>query len=146
MRFRVLNLLVLFGLVSVLSTGFANEKVFGDYSIHYSAFKSDFLSAPMARAYNITRSKNRAVLNVTITHKGKDGLPHPVEANVEGRAFNVYQQAKPIQFREVKDEGSVYYIAEFPVANEEIVNFEISVSKDGKAIGKVSFQQQFFLK
>ena len=140
---RVLSVVFIFLISTVAS--WADEKQFGDYTIHYSAFKSDFLDAAMARAYGITRSKNRAVLNITITKKGKDGLPQPIEAQVKARANNVYQQAKTIQLREVKDAGSVYYIAEFPVANEEVVNFEVSAAKDGKAIGSVHFQHQFFL-
>ncbi len=140
---RVLSVIFIF-LISTVAT-WADDKQFGDYTIHYNTFKSDFLDAAMARAYGITRSKNRAVLNITITKKGKDGLPQPVEADVKAKANNVYQQAKSIQLREVKDADSVYYIAEFPVANEEVVNFEVSASKDGKPIGSVHFQHQFFL-
>ncbi|HHJ19700.1 MAG TPA: DUF4426 domain-containing protein [Gammaproteobacteria bacterium] len=139
---HILAILALFVLASPLS---ANEKQFGDYTIHYNVFNSDFLSAPVAKNYGITRSKNRAVLNVTVTKKGEGPLPKAIEANIVGKAFNVYQQAKPLDLREIQDKGSIYYIAEFPVANEETVNFEIGASENNHTIGKVTFQQQFFV-
>ena len=142
MLYRVFSSILL--LASTTMVG-ATEKQFGDYTIHYSAFKSDFLSASMAKAYGITRSKNRAVLNITVTKNSSQGLPEPIEADVSSKVFNVYQQTKAINLRKVIDQGSVYYIAEFPVANEEIVNFEAAASQDKNPIGKVTFQQQFFL-
>ena len=139
---RVLSAILLVACTTVAG---ATEKKFGEYTIHYSAFKSDFLSAAMAKAYGITRSKNRAVLNITVTKSGEKGLPQPVEADISSKVFNVYQQTKAVDLRKVVDHGSVYYIAEFPVANEEIVNFEVAASQDKTPIGKVTFQQQFFL-
>ncbi|MEJ2297702.1 MAG: DUF4426 domain-containing protein, partial [Woeseiaceae bacterium] len=38
----------------------------GDYVVHFSAQTTDQLSPEIARAYNILRSKNRAMLNVSI--------------------------------------------------------------------------------
>ncbi len=139
---RVLFAILLIAFTTVVG---ATEKQFGEYTIHYSAFKSDFLSASMAKAYGITRSKNRAILNITVTKNGEEGLPKPIEADISSKVFNVYQQTKAIDLRKVVDQGSVYYIAEFPVANEEIVNFEVVASQDKNTIGKVTFQQQFFL-
>lgn len=132
-------------LVACTAVAGATEKQFGEYTIHYSAFKSDFLSSPMAKAYGITRSKNRAVLNITVTKSGEKGLPQPIEADISSKVFNVYQQTKAVNLRKIVDQGSIYYIAEFPVANEEIVNFEVAASQDKNPIGKVTFQQQFFL-
>lgn len=122
----------------------ANEKQFGDYTIHYSAFKSDFLTAPIAKAYGITRSKTRAVLNITVTEKRDTGPAMPIEATVIGKAINVYQQRKPLELREIKEPDAVYYIGEFSIAHEERIRFEITASKQGKRIGTVKFDQQFF--
>lgn len=141
----ITQILATFSLLLLTSVLAANEKQFGDYTIHYSVFNSDFLSAPVAKSYGIIRSKNRAVLNVTVTKKGEGPLPQPIEANIVGRAFNVYQQAKPLDLREIQEKGAVYYIAEFPVANKETVNFEIAASQNSHTIGKVTFQQQFFV-
>ncbi len=121
-----------------------SEKSFGPYTIHYSAFSSDFLSPPIAKSYGIVRSKNRAILNVTVTKQGEAGKPTPIEANITSKAFNVYQQSKPLTMRKIKEKDAIYYIAEFPVANEELINFKIDAQDGASKIGSVSFQQQFF--
>ncbi|MDH3984002.1 MAG: DUF4426 domain-containing protein, partial [Gammaproteobacteria bacterium] len=41
----------------------------GDYVVHFNAQSTDQLSPDVARAYNIVRSKNRAMLNVSIIRK-----------------------------------------------------------------------------
>ncbi|HID81623.1 MAG TPA: DUF4426 domain-containing protein [Chromatiales bacterium] len=126
------------------SAAIAGEKSFGEYAIHYSAFNADFLNPSVAKAYGIQRSKNRAVLNVTVLKKADKALPKPVKADVSGTAITVYQKARPLKLREVKDQDTYYYIAEFPVTNEETLNFKVSARANGKDIGTVSFQQQFF--
>lgn len=132
----------LLALVSTVAT--AGEKSFGEYAIHYSAFNADFLSPSVAKAYGIQRSKNRAVLNVTVLKKAGKDLPKTVQADVTGTAVTVYQKARPLKLREVKDQDTFYYIAEFPVTNEETLNFKINASTGGKSVGTVNFQQQFF--
>lgn len=137
-------LILILLIASTLTYVHSAEKTFGDYTIHYSAFNSDFLSPSVAKAYNIQRSKNRAVLNVTVLKKTGAALPLPVQANVSGTAITVYQKARPLKIREIRDQNSYYYIAEFPVTNEETLNFKLSASAEGVDIGDVSFQQQFF--
>lgn len=131
-------------LVMASTAAVAGEKSFGEYSIHYSAFNADFLSPTVAKAYGIQRSKNRAILNVTVLKKAGEALPRPVKAEVSGTAITVYQKARPLKLREVKDQDTYYYIAEFPVTNEETLNFKVNASAEGKSIGSVNFQQQFF--
>jgi hypothetical protein len=122
----------------------ASEKSFGPYTVHYNAFSSDFLSPSVAKSYGITRSKNRAILNVTVTQKNDSEQYSPIEANISSKAFNVYQQAKPLTMRKIEEKDAIYYIAEFPVTNEETINFKIDVQNSTSKIGSVSFQQQFF--
>ena len=145
MKLTVKLLAMLTLLISTLTVATqASEKNFGAYTIHYSAFSSDFLSPPVAKSYGIQRSKNRAILNVTITKEGEAGQRTPVEANISSKAFNVYQQSKPLTMRKIEEKDAIYYIAEFPVANEELINFKIDAQDNTSQIGSVSFQQQFF--
>ncbi len=138
---------VVFGAAFALLAGqspHADERKFDSYTLNYNAFPSDFLSPQIARAYGIRRSKNRGVLNVSVSESQPGGLPKPVEAEINARAVNVYQQVKPLKLRKVIDGDAIYYIAEFPVANQEIINFEITVRRDGKEIGSAKLQKQFF--
>ena len=43
-----------------------HEVDIGDHVVHFSAQSTDQLPPEVARAYNIVRSKNRAMLNVSI--------------------------------------------------------------------------------
>ena len=53
-------------------------KDIGDHVVHFSAQSTDQLPPEIARAYNIVRSKNRAMLNVSI-------LREPDERSCRGR-------------------------------------------------------------
>ena len=44
----------------------ATNKVIGEHVVHFSALGTDQLPPEIARAYNIVRSKNRAMLNVSV--------------------------------------------------------------------------------
>ena len=138
---RILIITTLF----FVSTAEAGNKSFGDYTIHYSVFNADFLSPQVAGAYGIKRSKKRAVINISVTEKNGVALPKPISAEISGKALNIYQQLKPMDLREIKEPGAFYYIAEFPISNEEIINFDITAKLKGKTIGNVKFKQTFFV-
>jgi hypothetical protein len=141
-------LLSVFGLVLAFSSGLASadqSKDFGDYTIHYSAFTTDVLSQDVARAYNITRSKNRAMLNISVLKKVMETTVQPVKAVIESTATNLSAQLKTIEMRELSEQGAIYYIAELPVAHRETLKFNIAVTPDGEEITyRFSFDQQFF--
>ena len=44
----------------------------GDYIVHYNAVSTEALPPAVARAYGITRSKNRGLLNISVLKKGGD--------------------------------------------------------------------------
>ncbi len=143
-RIHSLLLALLLALAPLLAG--AGEKQFGEYIVHYNAFPSDFLSPTMASTYGITRSRNRAVLNISVMRAQKIGPPRPVAAEVTVRAVNVYQQVKPLRLRRIEEAGAHYHLAEFPIRDQETVNFEIRVRVDGKELGPIKFQQQFFIR
>jgi hypothetical protein len=121
------------------------SKDFGDYTIHYSAFTTDVLTADVARAYNITRSKNRALLNISILKKVMDASVKPVRANVQASATNLSAQLKTLEIRELNDQGAIYYIAETPVSHRESLKFNLAVTPEGEQnTYRFSFDQQFF--
>lgn len=120
-------------------------KDFGDYSIHYNAFTTDMLTADVAKAYNITRSKNRALLNISVLKKVMGTSVQPVRARVEVTATNLSSQLKSFDMRELSDQGAIYYIAEAPVANRELLRFNLAVTPEGEPnTYTFSFQQEFF--
>ena len=121
------------------------SKDFGDYTIHYSAFTTDVLSQDVARGYNITRSKNRALLNISVLKKVMDSSIKPVKAEVVASATNLSAQLKSIEVRELNDQGAIYYIAEIPVSHRETLKFSLAITPEGEQnTYRFSFDQQFF--
>lgn len=121
------------------------SKDFGDYTIHYSAFTTDVLSPDVARGYNITRSKNRALLNISVLKKVMDSSIKPVKAEVVASATNLSAQLKSIGVRELNDQGAIYYIAEIPVSHRETLKFSLAITPEGEQnTYRFSFDQQFF--
>ncbi len=121
------------------------SKSFGDYTIHYAAFTTDMLSPEVARLYKIRRSKNRAILNVSVLKKVLGTTGQPVPAQVQATATNLNRQLKTLNTRELSSNGALYYIAETSVSNEETLNFELSIIPEGESVAlSFSFQQQFF--
>ncbi|MEX2353247.1 MAG: DUF4426 domain-containing protein [Gammaproteobacteria bacterium] len=120
-------------------------KDFGDYTIHYNAFTTDMLTPDVAKAYNINRSTSRALLNISVLKNVMGSSVQPVKARVVASATNLSSQLKNFEMRELDDQGAIYYIAETPVANREVLRFNVSVTPEGEQnTYNFSFQQEFF--
>ena len=117
----------------------------GDYVVHFSAQTTDQLPPDVARAYNIVRSKSRAMLNVSVIRKSDS---QPVPATVLVKATNLTGQLKNVAMRKIEEPGdtaAVYYIGETSVANRETLLFDISVKPEGQsAVSEVRFKRQFY--
>ena len=120
------------------------SKDFGDFVVHYNALSTDFLNPTTAKAYDIKRSKNRAMLTVTVLKKNMGLAGQPVKASVNARAVNLNHQVKSLKMREIVDAGAIYYIADFRVANRETLDFTIEATPQGGTPKTVTFRQQFF--
>jgi len=140
------TLICLFAIVHTATSEAALSQVFGDYTIHYNAFNSDVLQPNMAEAYGIVRSKNRGMLTISIIKKEK-GSPtgKAVRAAVTASASNLTGQFRTFDVREIKDGNSIYYMSEFHVAHEEMLDFVLQVLPEGETkVLTVRFRQQFF--
>ena len=114
----------------------------GDHVIHFSAQSTDQLPPDVARAYNIVRSKNRAMLNVSVL---EDATDKAVSAEVTVKTVNLTGQLKNVTRRKIEEGEAIYYIGETPVANQETLIFDISVRPEGVAeASDVRFKRQFY--
>lgn len=119
---------------------------FGEYIIHYNAFTADMLDPPVAKAHGIQRSQNRGVLTVAIQRK-PGHVPADVPAQVKAQARTQNQQLRPMEVREIRDGQAIYYLADFPVRNEEVLDFEVNVQpQQASEPYTLRFRQQFFTK
>ncbi|TBW52243.1 DUF4426 domain-containing protein [Marinobacter halodurans] len=104
---------------------------FGDYQVHYSIFPSSFLTAEVASRYGIARSKTVGIVNVSILRQGEQGRLEPVSGQVEGQVVNDVQQRRVLGFRRISEGNAVYYIAEFPFSEGELLTFELQANAPG---------------
>ncbi|MDH3303896.1 MAG: DUF4426 domain-containing protein [Gammaproteobacteria bacterium] len=114
----------------------------GAHVVHFSAQSTDELPPEIAKAYNILRSKNRAMLNVSVIRKADKT---PVTAVVKVKTVNLTGQLKNVTMRQIKEQEAVYYIGETPVANRETLVFDISVTPEGEQQpSNVRFKREFY--
>ena len=117
-------------------------KDIGEHVIHFSAQSTDQLPPEVARAYNIVRSKNRAMLNVSILRES-DNVPVPGDVTV--KTVNLTGQLKNVTMRRIDEQDAIYYIGETPVANRETLIFDINVRPEGvETASDVRFKRQFY--
>ncbi len=114
----------------------------GDHVVHFSAQSTDQLPPEVARAYNIVRSKNRAMLNVSVLQESDRSA---VVANVSVKTVNLTGQLKSVTMRQINEGDAIYYIGEVAIANRETLVFDISVTPEGSdRVSDVRFKRQFF--
>ncbi|WP_085697854.1 DUF4426 domain-containing protein [Pseudomonas sp. B26(2017)] len=114
------------------------KEVFGDVTVHYNTFNSTYLTPDIAKAAELVRSKNQGVINVSVIKDGK-----PLIANVTGTVKDLTSQSVPLTFRQITEQGAIYYIAQYPVEQQETRTFEIKV-QTGDKINTINFNQELF--
>jgi hypothetical protein len=141
-----LIVLVMFTIIG-LTAGRAMADQFkdiGDAVIHYNTVTTDFFDPHIAKLYGIKRSKNRALLTVTVLKKHMGLASLPVKANIQATAVNLSNQITDLKMREITDGGAIYYIAEFPVSNKETFDFTLNIEIENSESHTVKFRNQFF--
>ncbi|MCS4505575.1 DUF4426 domain-containing protein [Arhodomonas aquaeolei] len=114
---------------------------FGDYEIHYNAIPTAMLAPEVARAYDVARSRGRALVTVTVLRDGRS-LP----ARMTGNAINDAGQPQGLSLREVREGGGIYYIATARIDPPDRLRVELEVRPRDTtdASYTLSFEQSFF--
>ncbi len=111
------------------SLSHADQQDFGPHEIHYSVFNSTFLQPDIAKQYGITRGKDRMVLNVSVREKSENGQTTEKRALVKGTSSDLIR-VNQLRFREITEQGAIYYLAEFPISREDTLRFRLQVQPD----------------
>jgi Domain of unknown function (DUF4426) len=121
-------------------------KISGNYEMHYNAVRTDQLSAEIARAYGIERSKNRVMLNISVLHKETGGTATtPSDAEIVVLAHNLNGQVKDVQLRRITETAATYYIGEVPFSGAETLVFEITATPGGSSLPiSATLTREFF--
>lgn len=117
----------------------------GDYVIYYNALPTTQLTPEVARGYGITRSANRALLNVSVHRRGEVERTTAINAQVKAAATNPNGQRQELRTRRVQEGDAIYYLAEARITPKDTLLFELDITPDGapQAI-HAQFQQEFF--
>lgn len=110
----------------------AGSEDFGDYQVHWSVLPSTFVTAEVAKANNLQRSKGIGIVNISIMKENDNGVLKPVSGQVEGRATNDIQQVKFLAFRRIQEGDSVYFIAQYQYSSGELMTFNVTARPSGQ--------------
>ncbi len=123
-----------------------NTKAYKLHTVHYNAFPSDSLPSQMTQKYKLERSKNMALVNISVI-KNKPSIPiQGVKSTVTGIVKNLMAQEKTLTFKEVHEGEAYYYIAQVAVEHNEMVKFKVQIKTTDNQSYDVDFSKQFTTK
>lgn len=105
---------------------------YGNIEIHYNAMPTDELAPAVAKNYNIERSRNRALLTISVLRKNKFGVAEPVAAVLQAHAVNLNEQRVEIPMREIREGAAVYYLGELRVSPPDTLKFTVAARPIGE--------------
>jgi len=115
------------------------KQSFGDLDVHYSAFNSSFLQPEIAAAAGLSRGKQQGVLNIAVLKAGQ-----PTAAVVSGEVRNLLGQVRSLSFKQVSEGEAIYYLAQFPIEQQEMLRFSLKIQTDGGNTHSLDFNQELF--
>ncbi|WP_298186409.1 DUF4426 domain-containing protein [uncultured Pseudomonas sp.] len=115
------------------------KQSFGDLDVHYIAFNSSFLQPDIAAANGLARSKTLGVLNISVLKAGKAS-----SASVSGEVKDLVGRSHTLSFKQVNEGEAIYYLAQFPFTQQEMLRFTLSVRVADGVAHSVEFNQEFF--
>jgi hypothetical protein len=131
--------LILIALCLSLPAVAERKQSFGDLDIHYIAFNSGFLQPDIAAASGLVRSKTLGVVNVSVLKAGKAQT-----AGVSGEVKDLVGRSHSLNFKQVNEGEAIYYLAQFPFDQREMLRFTIKVTPAGGVAHSFDFNQEFF--
>ena len=122
-----------------------NSMEFGDYVVHYNAFRSDTISPEVAKQYGLARASNRILVNIAVLKKVMNTTGKPTSSKVTGHASNLTGQLKQLEFKEITEGTAIYYLAEAKISDGEFLKFDIKIMPEGETrAARLKFNKRFF--
>ncbi|MGX9460180.1 DUF4426 domain-containing protein [Shewanella sp. A14] len=116
----------------------------GNFDIHYMALSSTFITPEIAKIYGIERSRYNGFVNITVLNTNQDGYP-AVPVEISGIANNLLDARVTLDFKEIREGKSIYYIAEVPYRDDQEVNFTIAIKYGNQLNTSLKFKQKFYV-
>ncbi len=143
---KAITLLFALLLGTLSLTAFAESaREYGDYVVHYNAFRSDTISPEIAKQYGLPRANNRILVNIAVLKKVMHTTGKPTAVKIEGHASNLTGQYKPLDFKQIKEGTAIYYLADVKISDGEFLKFEIRMTPEGQTEPmRLRFDKRFF--
>ena len=135
-----ISLALLLSSLFVIPAQAEQKVVFSDYEVHYILLPTTFLKADIADKYDLRRSKDRALVNVSVL----DLQGTPVQAEVRGSSENLLGQRQNLTFDEVIEGKAIYYLALLRYADEEFQRVTLNVVLPNGELAEIKFQQKMY--
>ncbi len=121
------------------------SQTFGAYTVHYNVFNSKMITGQIADTYKLTRAKDIALINISLTKTQDSKTSLGLPAKITVKAINLMQQTKSVVVKEIKETDATYYLASLRHTNEEDYRFEITAVPEGEQKPLVvSFTRRLF--
>ncbi len=114
----------------------------GQWQVHHIAFPSTFIQAKTAKALDLKRRKDVALINISVLNKQDK---KPLKAILTGTAKNLLGQLKELEFIEVDEGDAVYYLAQISYSNEEVWRFKVDIKTPDGQTQTLKFKQKFYV-
>jgi hypothetical protein len=138
-----LCIVVLVYFITLANVNAENMKKLGNMNVHFIAIGSTFLTPEIAKLYDIKRSRYNGLINISVLDNSKQGTPAK-RVSITGKAKNNVGQSKKIEFQEITEGSSIYYLAQVRYDNEETIHFDLTIN-DGTEIHQLTFSQKFYV-
>lgn len=106
-----------------------HAKRFGDYEVFYSVLNSTFIKPDTASRYGITRAKDRALVNIAVRKDSGQGNTSAHAVEISGSSSDLIH-SRPLDFREIREGDTIYYIAELTFRDKELRSFTINIKPE----------------
>ncbi len=121
--------------------GWAEQKQqLGSWDVHYMLMPTTLLDAEIARANQLSRSRNYQLLNISVLNS-KDQRAQQVE--ISGTAINLAGQRQQLTFRPVKEGTALYYLAGVEARSEQKMTIEVTM-RQGNETQVLKFSQDVY--
>ena len=127
-------------LICSLSAHAEQKQTIGGYDVHYIVIPTMSLRPDIAAQYGIIRSSTQALVNISVVHP-ENG---PVTGAVTGGYRNLLGQEFPLEFREVREQTAIYYLASFRYTDRDVLRFSFFVAPPEQEPERIDHQQQMF--
>ncbi len=138
------SVLLLSALLLTLGTGAHAEQKerFGAYDVHYIIVPTLKLQPEIAAKYDITRGRDRGLLNISVLDAGDT----PVAITLSGTSENLLGQRQNLRFQEVREGPAIYYLAVVRYADEEHHRVKVDIDLPDGEVAELRFQQKMYWK